>query len=158
MTRIHPMITRSALALVAVAAIAPNAEAQLASASAASLALGDNYTALARGFNAVAWNPANLGMPGNPMMSFGFAGRGAAGMDPISLSDLSQYSGAMIPQTVLSNWLSRVQAQGGQSLEADGSGSFGLSVGSLAFQLSTSAYERGKLSPDAVEVLLYGNA
>jgi len=150
--------TRSALALVALAAIAPAASAQLVSTSAASLALGDNYTALARGFNAVNWNPANLGMPGNPLVSFGFAGRGAAGMDPISLSDVSQYSGIAIPQAVLSSWLARVQAQGGQSLEADGAGAFALSVGPLAFQVGTSAYERGKLSPDAVEVLLYGNA
>jgi hypothetical protein len=144
-------------AFICVAA-AQSAKSQLVSASAASLALGDNYTALARGVNAVNWNPANLGMPGNPPLSFGLAGRGAAGMGPISLSDFSQYSGVAIPQAVLGNWLARVQQQGGQSLEADGSGSFALSVGPMAFQLSTNAYERGKLSPDAVEVLLYGNA
>lgn len=150
--------TRSALGLLALAVITPAAGAQLVSASAASLALGDNYTALARGFNAVNWNPANLGMPGNPALSFGFTGRGAAGMDPISLSDISQYSGVTIPQAVLSSWLARVQQQGGQSLEADGSGAFAMSIGNLAFQVGSSAYERGKLSPDAVEVLLYGNA
>jgi hypothetical protein len=158
MIRFHMMKTRSALAVVALFAGVPTASAQLVSASAASLALGDNYTALARGYNAVNWNPANLGMPGNPALSFGFAGRGAAGMDPISLGDLSQYSGVSLPTTVLNTWLSRVQAQGGQSLEAEGSGSFAMSIGPMAFQLSTTAYERGKLSPDAVEVLLYGNA
>src|SRR5690348_14710902 len=67
--------------------LAPRLDAQLVSASAASLALGDNYTALARGINAVAWNPAGLGMPDNPFVSFAFAGRGAAGTDPISLSE-----------------------------------------------------------------------
>src|SRR5256885_7044363 len=131
MNRIHGAITRSAFAVIAITILAPNASAQLVSASAASLALGDNYTALARGFNAVNWNPANLGMPGRPLLSFGFAGRGAAGMDPISLSDLSQYSGIAISQAVLSSWLARVRAQGGQSLEADGAGAFALSVGPL---------------------------
>src|SRR6266513_2548018 len=158
MNRIPGAITRSAFAVIAITILAPNASAQLVSASAASLALGDNYTALARGFNAVNWNPAGLGMPDNPFMSFGFAGRGAAGPDPISLSDLSKYSGVTVPNAVLASWLSRVQAQGGQKVDAEGAGSFALSIGSFAFQLSTNAYERGKLSPDAVEVLLYGNA
>ena len=158
MTRLTTAITRSALCVFLAAALARDASAQLVSANATSLALGDNYTALARGFNAVNWNPANLGQPGNPLFSFGFAGRGAGGMDPISLGDLSQYSGVTVPNAVLSQWLSRVRAQGGQSLEAEGAGSFAMSVGPFAFQVATTGYERGKLSPDAVEVLLYGNA
>src|SRR4051812_16290759 len=151
-------ISRSALVVCFGLALAPEASAQLVSASAASLALGDNYTVLARGFNAVNWNPANLGLPGNPALSFGFAGRGAGGMDPISLSDFAQYGGVPLPNAVMSEWLARVQHQGGQSLEAEGAGSFAMSIGSFALQLSTTGYERGKLSPDAVEVLLYGNA
>jgi len=158
MSRLTSAIFRSAFFTGVCVALVPRAHAQLVSASAASLALGDNYTALARGFNAVNWNPAGLGMPDNPFMSFGFAGRGAAGTDPISLSDLSKYSGVTVPNAVLASWLSRVQAQGGQRVDAEGAGSFALSVGPIAFQLATSAYERGKLSPDAVEVLLYGNA
>ena len=158
MNRLTRVALSSALSVGVSAAAARPSSAQLVSASAASLALGDNYTALARGFSAVNWNPANLGMPGNPLFSFGVAGRGAGGTDPISLSDLHQYSGVRVPSSVLAAWLSRVKAQGGQSLEADGSGSFAMSIGPLAFQLATNAYERGKLSPDAVEVLLYGNA
>ena len=150
-------ICRTAFSACICVAIVSRLDAQLVSASAASLALGDNYTALARGYNAVAWNPAGLGMPDNPFMSFGLAGRGAAGTDPISLSDLSMYSGVKVPSAVLASWLSRVQAQGGQKLDAEGAGSFALSLGSFGFHLSTNAYERGKLSPDAVEVLLYGN-
>jgi hypothetical protein len=157
MTRTHSALGAAAT-LFAVAALAPAAAAQLVSASAASLALGDNYTALARGYNAVNWNPAGLGMPDNPLFSFAFAGTGAGGTDPISLGDLKQYGGVTVPNAVLATWLSRVKAQGGQSLDIDGAGSLGMSIGSLGFQLSTSAYERGKLNPDAVEVLLYGNA
>jgi hypothetical protein len=158
MSRLTSAIFRSALYACVCTALAPRAHAQLVSASAASLALGDNYTALARGFNSVNWNPAGLGMPDNPFMSFGFAGHGAAGTDPISLSDLSKYSGVSVPKAVLASWLSRVQSQGGQKVDAEGAGSVALSIGSFAFQLSTNGYERGKLSPDAVEVLLYGNA
>src|ERR1051326_8265578 len=158
MERLTRIAACSALSLCFGVVLARPASAQLVSASAASLALGENYSALARGFNAVSWNPANLGMPGNPLFSFGVAGRGAGGTDPISLSDLHQYSGVTVPSSVLAAWLSRVKAQGGQSLEADGAGSVAMSSGAMAFQLATNAYERGKLSPDAVEVLLYGNA
>src|SRR3954465_7815699 len=128
MRRLPTAIVRFALSAGVCVVLADSASAQLVSASAASLALADNYTALARGVNAVNWNPANLGQPGNPAFSFGFAGRGAGGMDPISLGDLAQYSGARLPNAVLNEWLSRVKAQGGQSLEAEGSGSFAMSV------------------------------
>jgi hypothetical protein len=158
MNRLTRVAARCALPACLFVAIAQRADAQLVSASATSLSLADNYTVLARGFNAVAWNPANLGLPGNPLLSFGFAGRGSGGMDPISLSDLAQYSGVQLPNAVLADWLGRVKQQGGQSLEAEGSGAFGLSVGNFAFQVGSTAYERGKLSPDAVEILLYGNA
>ncbi|HKW46142.1 MAG TPA: DUF5723 family protein [Gemmatimonadaceae bacterium] len=159
MTRYHVAITRPALVVsLAAAILAPHASAQLVSASAASLALGDNFTALARGYNAVNWNPAGLGMPENPLVSFSFAGRGSAGMDPISMSDFAKYGGVTIPSNVLASWVSRVQAQGGQKLDAEGAGSFAMSIGPFAFQLSTNAYERGKLSADAVETLFYGNA
>src|SRR4029078_4995555 len=100
MTRFTTAITRSALCVSLAVALARGASAQLVSASATSLSLGDNYTALARGVSAVSWNPANLGQPGNPLFSFGFAGRGAGGMEPISLGDLCQHSGVRSPQAV----------------------------------------------------------
>src|SRR3954469_15356340 len=145
MNRLTRVAARCALPACLFVALAQRADAQLVSASATSLSVADNYTVLARGFNAVAWNPANLGLPGNPLLSFGFAGRGSGGMDPISLSDLAQYGGVPLPNAVMSEWLARVRHQGGQSLEAEGAGSFAMSIGSFALQLSTTGYERGKL-------------
>ena len=45
------------------------ASGQLPSPSTAVLGTANNYTALARGFTAIALNPAGLGMPGNPGFS-----------------------------------------------------------------------------------------
>src|SRR5690348_8132633 len=129
MTRLTSTIVRLAYSGSLAAALAAPLHAQLVSASAASLALGDNYTALARGYNAVNWNPAGLGMPDNPFMSFSVAGRGAAGMDPISMGDLAKYGGVVVPNAILASWLARVQARGGQKLDADGAGSLALSLG-----------------------------
>ena len=56
-----------ALTLVTAASVA----AQVPNASAAATGLSGAYIARARGYDAVAWNPANLGMPGNPSFSFG---------------------------------------------------------------------------------------
>ncbi len=58
------------LSLTVGAASFPRAvSGQLPSASTATLATANNYTALARGFTAIATNPAGLGMPGNPGFS-----------------------------------------------------------------------------------------
>ena len=55
-----------------------------------------------RASEALARLHAILGVPGLiialfSLLSFGFAGRGSGGMDPISLSDLAQYSGVQLP-------------------------------------------------------------
>ena len=42
------------------------ANAQLPNASTAAFAMGGNFTAMARGYEAVAWNPATLAMPERP--------------------------------------------------------------------------------------------
>ena len=79
---------RNRLLLISIIAAAPVA-AQLPSASASALGAGDTYTALARGFNAVAWNPAGLAMTGNPGFSMTLVPVRAVGsFGPISLKDL----------------------------------------------------------------------
>ncbi len=70
MTHQPPSSLIRLLGAAAVVALAARpAAAQLPSASASALGVGDNYTALARGYNAVAWNPAGLAMPGSPGFS-----------------------------------------------------------------------------------------
>src|SRR5918911_5051906 len=90
--------TVAALGAGIVSAAAPRAAlAQLPSASASSLGLGDNYTALANGYNAVAWNPARLAMPGSPHFSLALLpARLGGGLDPITLSDVADYSGVLL--------------------------------------------------------------
>src|SRR6266550_905045 len=66
---------------------------QLANASTAATGLSGAFTARATGYNAVAWNPANLAMPGNPGFSFTLlALDGSAGIKPIDLNRLQPYT------------------------------------------------------------------
>ena len=88
---------RIAFASVALSALAG---AQQPNASPAAAALGA-YTAQARGLDAVAWNPANLGMPGNPLLSLSILTvNGGTGLKPISLNDISPYYGQPLPASI----------------------------------------------------------
>src|SRR6185503_2155354 len=149
--------TRTALML---ALSASAAISQLPNASPAATGLSGAYTARARGYDAVAWNPANLGMPGNPGFSLGLlAVSGASGLDPISLSDFAPYSGKVLPAAQREQWLQRVSAKGGENGTADGGVTLiGLSAGPLAFQVASSVAGSSKLNPDGFQALMFGNA
>lgn len=136
------------------------AAAQLASPSATALGMAENYTAVARGFSATAWNPAALGMPGNPGASFAlFPVTVVAGLGPIGPADISEWQGTMLPDAVKDDWYQRIVAAGGEK------GSAGADLTLLAFQvgrfgaqLSTTARVLGSVGPGAAAVILYGNA
>src|SRR5881409_2061545 len=82
------------------------ANAQLPNASAAAFGMGGNFTAVARGYEAVAWNPANLAMPGRPSVSFGaiIAG-GNMGLAPIDFTMLHKFSGQVIDSATRVSWI-----------------------------------------------------
>lgn len=136
------------------------AAAQLPQASATALGMGFNTTASARGFAAVANNPAGLAMDDSPGFSLAIPAVAVeAGLGPVSLSDLADWEGRLVPADVKQDWLESVISSGSQagSIFA-GATPVALSVGSLGAQLSTQVGGEVDLGPDAVELLLYGNA
>src|SRR5438552_17120078 len=86
------------------------ANAQLPNASTAAFAMGGNFTAMARGYEAVAWNPANLAMPERPAFSFGavIAG-GTLGLAPIDFTMLHKFSGATIDSVTRVSWIDQAK-------------------------------------------------
>lgn len=151
---------RLGLSLVAAAALGSTPlAAQLPQASARALGLGNNLTAGARGFAAVANNPAGLAH-GGPAFSLALLPISVeAGLDPITLGDLVDYEGQLVPNEVRDTWLDAVGQAGGQSgLAGLGVSGLALNLGRLGFQLSTVAGGQLSLGPDAAELLLYGNA
>jgi hypothetical protein len=145
---------------VLVASSALVAGAQQANASAAAAGMGGNFTARARGANAVAWNPALLGLAGNPGFSLQALALGAAsGLDPVDISAFNDFAGTTIPRETREQWLQEVTAKGGEKGQGNlGLSLLGLSAGPIAFQLSLSGYGSANLSPDAFEALMFGNA
>ncbi|MFO8174921.1 MAG: conjugal transfer protein TraF [Longimicrobiales bacterium] len=133
---------------------------QLPGASPAALGTANNYTALARGFASVGLNPAGLGMPGTTGITLAVLPlRVSQSLDPLTLSDLSDYEGIVVPAGVKEDWLRQITAAGGQS----GSGAadvtaFSLSWNNFGLQLSTLAATQLDLNDAAAELLLFGNA
>lgn len=163
MRRSTPTPATIAAALSGAAALAlmsAPAAAQLASPSTAALGMGDNYTAAARGYAAAAWNPAGLGLTGNPGFSLTIGtARGIAGLGPITLGDLKDYENTLVPAPVKQQWLDAVRSEGRQSGTGGGDVTlFGAQLGPLAVQLSTTVRAVTDMSPGVVELLLFGNA
>ena len=156
----HAM-TALVLSLALGAASLPGAASgQLPSASTAPLGTANNYTALARGFTAIAVNPAGLGMPGNPGFSLTFLPVEAqVGLNAISVADIAAFDGLKIPATTKEAWLQSVINEG--SLAARGGFAvteLALSAGPIGLQLSTVGAVSAALGPDAFELALFGNA
>ena len=137
-----------------------SAFAQLPSASPAAFGMAGNFTAMARGYEAVAWNAANLAMPGRPFFSIGLGiGGGNAGTDPVDIKMLSEFSGLEVDVTTKQLWLDKARLAGSQNARVDGGVTpLALSVGPVGLHVGTTAYVNMALSPDAWEAYLFGNA
>ncbi|MGH7679610.1 MAG: hypothetical protein ACRENU_14160 [Gemmatimonadaceae bacterium] len=159
-TFISNSVRRAGLtAVLATISTAPIA-AQLPNSSAAAFGMAGNFTAVARGYEAVSWNAANLAMPGRPFMSFGLASLGGTlGLDPVDFRALHEYSGQVVPDSTRAAWVDLASQSGGQKIRIDGGVTYlGLSVGPFGLQVGSSFYTNANLSPDAFEAVLFGNA
>ena len=156
----HPSRRPGAVLAGAVALAPALLAAQLPNASPAAFGMAESFLAAARGADAVAWNPANLALPGNPSVSVrALAGGGVSALAPVSWSDVAGYGDRALSRDVRQQWLDRVTADGGQSGDADGGMTFlAVAAGRVGLQVSASGYARARMSPDAVEAVLFGNA
>ena len=147
-------------AALALTMMAVPAAAQLASPSVAAFGMGDNYTALARGYAAASWNPAGLGLAGNPGFSLTLlVPRAIAGLDPVTTSDLKQYEGVVVPDNVKQEWLALITEEGSQAGTGGGDVTWlALQFGPVALHASSSARAINNVSPGVAQLLMFGNA
>ena len=147
-------------AMVAVATVPVAATGQLPNASAAAHAMAGSFTALARGYEAVAWNPANLALPGRPGFSIGLGILGGSlGLDPVDFRSLHKFSGVEVDAATKAEWIEQARLSGGQHGRFDGGVTpIAFSLGPVGVQVGGSTYLNATLSPDAWEAMLFGNA
>lgn len=147
---------------VALLAIPGTAAAQLANSSAASVATGGSYTANARGFEAIRWNPAALGMPDRPGFSLNIV-QADAGLrsNSFGLGDVRKYANDTLTTADKDTLLLKVrQGDPNRPLSAGlnvGVTAISLSVGNFAVSVSGVGDGQLDLSSDAVELALFGN-
>lgn len=154
-------MTRIIVAVIAAAVtIAPLSVGAQGNISSAASAMGGNYTALARNFNAIAWNPANLGLPGNARFSLAILSpQFGNGTGPVTFSDLNEYSGRVVPVSVRNAWLQRITDSDGQQLGGDADiTALAISVGPVAVSAMTSLRATGSIPSAVAELLFFGNA
>lgn len=157
--RMRNPISRTALMLVLLAASAAPTSAQLPSASTGALGMGGNFTAAARGFGAVAWNPALLASSRNEMASMTLlTTMGGAGIGPIELSDIADYSDRLVPEPVKQEWLDRVPVGGAERGTVNADLTWGAAqIGHFGLQVSSSVRTIADLSRDVLQLILFGN-
>ena len=133
--------------------------AQLANASASTVALSGNNTASVTGFGAISVNPARLGLPGSGFSLAIVPVQVRAGLGPVGLSDLADYEGVVVPVSTKEAWMTAIQNSEGQvaSVGADVS-VLALTIGSLGFQFSTVASANATIPTGVAEAILFGNA
>jgi hypothetical protein len=157
---IKRQIVMIALALFA-GSVGP-AAAQLATPSARSYGLADSYMARARGYEAPFWNPANLGLSDRPAWSIGLAGA-TAYLDNNSLSygQIEDLYGEYLDNATKSELLAEIrEGDPDRMFEMDvdlGANVLAVSIWRFGIGVGTMGAARAEVSPDALELLLFGN-
>lgn len=154
------VVIRGLVAASAALLAASIASAQMTTPSAAADAMAGSHVARVRGFDAVAGNPAGLGMPGGPRRSATIMSlRGFAGLDPIGLGDLAEYGGESLSTEVRQDWLQRIASAGGEEGAAGLDATFfAIQEGRFGLHLSSGGHIDANLAPGAAELVLFGNA
>ncbi len=155
--------TTLAIACMLTAGATSVAEAQLATPSARSFAVANSYAARARGYESPYWNPANLGLSDMPSWSVGLAGASAYfNNNSLSYGQITDLYGEFLDDATKSDLLSDIRGGDPDRLfqaSADVNASVaGVSVWRFAFGVGSVGAGRLDVTPDAVELLLFGNA
>ena len=136
--------------------------AQLAAPSARSFGLAGSYSARARGYEAPYWNPANLGLPGRPGWSVGIVGANASiNNNSLDYGQITDLYGTYIDDETKSQILADIRGgdpdrmfQLGGEL---GASALAFSVWRFGFGLGAIGVGDLQVSPDAAELILFGN-
>lgn len=136
------------------------ADAQLANPSPAALGMAQNYSAIASGYAALAWNPAGLALRGSPGFSVAILPVSAgARTDPLSFGDIVPYADEFVPADVRTEWLERIIENGGLRGAGDVDLTYiAMNMGRFGLQVGTRARGGIALKPDIAELILFGNA
>jgi len=126
--------------------------------NARSIAMAGSYTAVARGYEAIGINPANLALTEDRGNSLQFFGVGTMiNNNAFSLSDYNRYNGAYLTDADKRDILSKIPDDGLRFRGNTAASALSFSIGQLAISTSVEASGSGELSKDIVELAFFGN-
>ena len=133
-------------------------QAQLPDPSTRALGMGGAYSSLARGYEAVAWNPAMLAAVGRPGFTLDLPHVNVEfGSNAFGLSDVRKYANTFLTDADKATLLGKIDST--LTLRSMfGATPFGLSVGPFAILVGTAGQMNFGVGKDAVRLALYGNA
>lgn len=133
--------------------------AQVSDPSTRALGMAGAYTTLARGYEAVAWNPAMLAATGRPAFSIDLPHVALEfGSNAYGLSDVRKYAHSYLSDADKQTLLDKISGQTLTLRTVIGAAPFGFSVGPFAFLVGAAGEVHGGISKDAVRLALFGNA
>lgn len=123
-----------------------------------SLAMCRSYTSLARGYQAIGINPANLALPGNGDFSVGLCAVGAnLANNSFTLADYNKYNGAFLSQSDKDRLLASVPDDGLAGNASGVASLFSFAIKSFAFGVTGDGGGMVALPKDVVDLVLNGN-
>jgi hypothetical protein len=148
------------LSLVLAGLLVPAAlAAQLPDPSTRALGMGEAYTAIARGYEAVAWNPSLLAAAGRPGFTIGLPHIAVeVGSNTYGFSDFRKYANSFLDDATKQALLDKITGSTLTIRTLVGAEPFGLSIGPVALMVGTSGQVDGSVGKDAVRLAFFGNA
>jgi hypothetical protein len=152
----HRLAILPLVGLVVPAALA----GQLPRASARALGMLQSQTAAARGYEAIAANPALLGLPGRPGFSLNLIQVSAQEWsNAFDAGDVFTYEGDTLSTADKDTILAKIPTDQALRIGAGvGAAGLAVTVGNFGFMVAAQGDVEGRLNRDWAELLLYGNA
>lgn len=133
--------------------------AQLPDPSTRALGMGGAYTSSARGYEAVAWNPAMLAAVGHPGLTIDLPHLNLEfGSNSYGLSDVRKYANSYLDDAAKQTLLDKIKDSTLSLRSVVGVAPFGLSIGPFALAVGTAGQMNVGVGKDAVRLALFGNA
>ncbi len=133
--------------------------AQLPDPSTRALGMGGAYAAIARGYEAVYWNPSALATLGRPGLSISLPHVDLdVGSNTYGFSDFKKYAHSFLTDADKQALYDKIS---GSTLDLQtrvGAAPFGLSIGPFGLLVGTAGEVNGNIGKDAVRLALFGNA
>ena len=126
--------------------------------NARSIGMAGSYTAVARGYDAIAFNPANLALSDSRGTALQIFGIGTMiNNNSFSKGDYNKYNGLYLSESDKNDILAKIP-EGGLEFKGNSAASMlSFSSGPFAVSATVEAGGRGNLSKDVVELAFFGN-